>query len=84
MDDDFLSPVHPNNVEYTKQVTSRRKVTNTNDSMNRIYSIENGFTLTGSFADHRLSVKASEIADFVNALAAALSSEIRGLNNFQV
>lgn len=82
LDDDFLSPVHPNNVEYTKQITSRRKVTNANDSMNRIYSIENGFTLTGSFADHRLRVKASEIADFVNALAAALSSRIRGLNNF--
>ncbi len=82
LDDDFLSPTHPNNVEYAKQVTSRRKVTSTEDSMNRIYSVENGFTLTGSFADNRLRVKASEMADFTNALAAALSSRISGLNNF--
>ncbi len=82
LDDDFLSPTHPNNVEYSKQVTSKRKVTSTEDSMNRIYSVENGFTLTGSFADHRLRIKASDIADFTNALAGALSSRISGLNRF--
>lgn len=82
LDDDFLAPVHPNNVEYAKQVTGRRKVTSTEDSMNRIYSVENGFTLTGSFADNRLRVKASEIADFANALAGELSSRISGLNGF--
>lgn len=82
LDDDFLAPTHPNNVEYAKQVTGKRKVTSTNDSMNRIYSVENGFTLTGSYADHRLRVKASEIADVANALAHELSSRISGLNNF--
>jgi len=82
LDDDFLAPVHPNNVEYAKQITSRRKVTSTEDSMNRIYAVENGFTLTGSFADHRKRIKASEIADFANALAATLSTRISGLNRF--
>lgn len=82
LDDDFLSPTHPNNVEYAKQVTGRRKVTSTSDSMNRIYSVENGFTLTGSFADNRLRVKASEVEDVANALAAALSSRVNGLNAF--
>lgn len=82
LDDDFLSPTHPNNVEYAKAVTGRRKVTGTGDTMNRIYAIENGFTLTGSFADHRLRVKASDMADVANALAQALSSRISGLNQF--
>ncbi len=82
LDDDFLSPTHPNNVEYAKQVTTRRKVTSTSDSMNRIYSVENGFTLTGSYADNRLRVKASEVEAFANALAGELSSRISGLNAF--
>ncbi len=82
LDDDFLAPSHPNNVEYAKQITGRRKVTSTEDSMNRIYSVENGYSLTGSFADHRLRIKASDMADFINALAAELSSRINGLNRF--
>jgi MoCo/4Fe-4S cofactor protein with predicted Tat translocation signal len=82
LDDDFLAPTHPNNVEYAKQVTSRRKVTSQQDSMSRIYSVENGFTVTGSYADHRLRIKASEMADFANALANALSGKVSGLSNF--
>lgn len=82
LDDDFLAATHPNNVEYAKQITGRRKVTSRNDSMSRIYSVENGFTLTGSYADHRLRVKASEIEAFANALAGALSTRISGLNTF--
>lgn len=82
LDDDFLAATHPNNVEYAKQVTGRRKVTSTSDNMSRIYSVENGFTLTGSFADNRLRIKASEIGSFANALAGALSSRINGLNAF--
>lgn len=82
LDDDFLAPTHPNNVEYAKQVTSRRKVTSQQDSMSRIYSVENGFTVTGSYADHRLRIKASEMADFANAIANALSGRVSGLSNF--
>lgn len=82
LDDDFLAATHPNSVEYAKQVTSRRKVTSTEDSMNRIYSVENGFSLTGSYADHRLRIKASQMADFANALASALSTRVNGLNAF--
>lgn len=82
LDDDFLCATHPNNVEYSQQVTGGRKVLSTEDTMNRIYAIENGFTLTGSYADHRLRIKASKIADFANALAGALSSRVNGLNTF--
>lgn len=83
LDDDFLAPTHPNNVEYAKQITGRRKVTSTSDSMSRIYSVENGFTLTGSYADNRLRVKASEVEAFANALAGVLSTRINGLNAFR-
>lgn len=50
--------------------------------MSRIYSVENGFTVTGSYADHRLRIKASEMADFANAIANALSGRVSGLSNF--
>ena len=48
LDDDVLAATHPNNVEYAKQLTTRRRVTSRDDAMNRIYSIENGFSITGS------------------------------------
>ena len=80
LDDDVLAPTHPNNVEYAKQLTTRRRVTSRDDAMNRIYSIENGFSITGSFADHRLRVKASEVHAFADALAGALSTRINGLS----
>ncbi|MFN1835316.1 TAT-variant-translocated molybdopterin oxidoreductase [Balneola sp. MJW-20] len=83
LNDDFMSATHPNTTEYSKQVTSRRKVTNPDDQMNRIYSVEDSFSLTGSFADHRLKLRASEIEDFTYALAAALSSRINGLSAFR-
>jgi molybdopterin-containing oxidoreductase family iron-sulfur binding subunit len=82
LDDDVLAATHANGVEYAKQLTARRRVTSTQDSMNRIYSVENGFTLTGSYADHRLRVKASEVHAFADALAGALSTRVNGLSAY--
>ncbi len=82
LDDDVLNGTHPNSVDYGKQLSAARKVTSTDDSMNRIYSVENGYTLTGSYADHRLRIKASEMDAFVHALASALSGRISGLGAF--
>jgi molybdopterin-containing oxidoreductase family iron-sulfur binding subunit len=82
LDDDVLNGTHPNSVEYGKQLSAARKVTSNTDSMNRIYAVENGYTLTGSYADHRLRLKASEIDAFAHALAAALSGKISGLSAF--
>ncbi|MGJ8642319.1 MAG: TAT-variant-translocated molybdopterin oxidoreductase [Luteolibacter sp.] len=42
------------------------------DSMNRLYSIESAFTLTGGMADHRLRVAPSQIA----AVAAQIAREL--------
>ncbi len=82
LNDDFMAGTHPNSVEYAKMVSSRRKVTGTTDTMSRIYSVEDSFSLTGSFADHRLKIKASEVAAFTYALAAALSQRVNGLGAF--
>src|SRR5437868_4492635 len=49
--------------------TSRRRVAQAKDTMNRLYVVENCFTLTGSMADHRLRCAASQIALFAHALA---------------
>lgn len=83
LDDDFMSPqAHKNSVENSVKLTSRRKVESTDDTMSRIYSIENAFTSTGSYADHRLRLKSSQIAPFTYALAAKLSESVGGLDAF--
>ncbi|MFO7798321.1 TAT-variant-translocated molybdopterin oxidoreductase [Rhodohalobacter sp.] len=83
LNDDFMSPFgHKNSVENAYKLTSRRKVNNTDDSMSRIYSVENSFTSTGSYADHRLRLKTSEIEPFTYALASRLSESVSGLGAF--
>ncbi len=83
LNDDFMSPFgHKNSVENAYKLTSRRKVNNTDDSMSRIYSVENSFTSTGSYADHRLRLKTSEIEPFTYALASKLSESVSGLGAF--
>ncbi|PKD44207.1 TAT-variant-translocated molybdopterin oxidoreductase [Rhodohalobacter barkolensis] len=83
LNDDFMSPFgHKNSVENAYKVTSRRKVSSTDDSMSRIYCVENSFTSTGSYADHRLRLKTSEIEPFAYALAAKLSESVNGLSAF--
>ncbi len=42
--------------------------------MSRMYAVESQFTLTGSAADHRISVTSSDMAGFVGALAVAIDS----------
>ena len=44
-------------------------------SMNRLYSIESHFSLTGANADHRLRLRTSEIPAFVEQLAGALEGK---------
>jgi MoCo/4Fe-4S cofactor protein with predicted Tat translocation signal len=54
--------------------TSRRRVGSAKDNMNRLYVVENRFSLTGSMADHRLRCPASQIP----TVAFALAKEIAG------
>lgn len=84
LDDDFMSPQNnKNSVEDTYKIAETRKVSSTEDEMSRIYSVENTFSSTGSFADHRLRVKTSQIPSFIYALAARLSEDVDGLSAFE-
>lgn len=83
LNDDFMSPFgHKNSVENAYKATAKRNVSGTGDSMSRIYSVENSFTSTGSYADHRLKLKTSEIEPFTYALAARLAESVSGLSAF--
>jgi MoCo/4Fe-4S cofactor protein with predicted Tat translocation signal len=42
------------------------------DNMNRLYAVESMLTSTGAVADHRLTLKPSQVEDFVKALAAKI------------
>jgi len=68
LDSDFLD-CGQGDLESVRAFTSRRRVNSSKDSMNRLYVVENHFTLTGAMADHRLRCPASQIAAFAHALA---------------
>ena len=71
LDADFLT-CGAGNVRYSKDFAARRRLTEENTSMNRLYAIESTPTLTGAKADHRLSIAASEIEAVARELAAAI------------
>ena len=66
LDADFLYAGFPGNVRYIRDFAKRR---NPDGNMNRLYVIESTPTTTGAKADHRLSVRASEIEGLSNTLA---------------
>jgi MoCo/4Fe-4S cofactor protein with predicted Tat translocation signal len=68
LDSDFLD-CGQGDLASVRAFTSRRRVSAPKDNMNRLYVVENRFTLTGAMADHRLRYPASQIAAFARALA---------------
>jgi len=68
LDSDFLD-CGQGDLAAVRAFTSRRRVSAAKDSMNRLYVVENRFTLTGAMADHRLRCPVSQIAAFAHALA---------------
>ena len=68
LDSDFLD-CGQGDLETVRAFTSRRRLNSPKDTMNRLYVVENRFTLTGAMADHRLRCPASQIAAFAHALA---------------
>ena len=71
LDADFLT-CGAGNVRYSKDFSARRRLTEENTSMNRLYAIESTPTLTGAKANHRLSIAASEVEAVARELAAAI------------
>jgi molybdopterin-containing oxidoreductase family iron-sulfur binding subunit len=68
LDADFLYAGFPGNVRYIRDFAKRR---NPDGKMNRLYVIESTPTTTGAKADHRVSMRASEIARLGGALSEA-------------
>ncbi|MEA3187036.1 MAG: hypothetical protein QOD99_866, partial [Chthoniobacter sp.] len=78
LDSDFLG-CEDGNVAAIKAFSARRRVEKAGDKMNRLYVVENRYTITGGMADHRLRCAASQIGAF----ALALAERIAGVTNDQ-
>ena len=77
LDSDFLQ-MDSNDIPHARDFASKRKVRSEHDSMNRLYTVEGTYTITGGMADHRLRVQSGQIGMFAAALAHELSAQ--GLN----
>ncbi|CAN5358881.1 hypothetical protein BH23ACI1_BH23ACI1_30900 [soil metagenome] len=77
LDADFLS-CGPGSVRYQKDFAARRRVTDDNKVMNRLYVVESTPSLTGAKADHRLPLRATEIEGFARELSGATGGAAPG------
>src|ERR1017187_525322 len=79
LDADFLYS-GPGAVRYARDFASGRltegSTPNSQARMNRLYVVEQGSTTTGAMADHRLAMRASDVAAFTSALAGALHAPL--------
>ncbi|MEX0594086.1 MAG: TAT-variant-translocated molybdopterin oxidoreductase [Balneolaceae bacterium] len=83
LDSDVMNPFgHKNATAYAQAITARRDVQSADGELSRIYAVESTFSNTGSYADNRLRLKASQIAPFTYALAAELAGSVDGLDAF--
>ena len=69
LDADFLS-AKPGTLRYARQFAAGRRVTDGKHAMSRLYVVETTPTTTGASADHRWSVKPSELENVARQLAA--------------
>jgi MoCo/4Fe-4S cofactor protein with predicted Tat translocation signal len=60
------------NVRYMKDFAKGRAFAKGKKEINRLYAVESTITLTGAKADHRLTVKPSQVAEVAKALANAV------------
>jgi MoCo/4Fe-4S cofactor protein with predicted Tat translocation signal len=67
---DFLSAM-PGTLRYARDYAAKRRINGENAEMNRLYVVESTPTTTGANADHRLSVKPSEMETITWAIANA-------------
>ena len=73
LDSDFLD-CGDGDLAGVRAFSSRRRVSAAKDTMNRLYVVENRYTLTGAMADHRLRCPASQISAFAFALAGKIAA----------
>jgi molybdopterin-containing oxidoreductase family iron-sulfur binding subunit len=73
LDSDFLA-AGPAALRYARQFAARRRVRGTDTAMNRLYVVEPMPSVTGSKADHRFPMRASDVQEFAWALATSLGA----------
>jgi molybdopterin-containing oxidoreductase family iron-sulfur binding subunit len=73
---DFLNPIETG-IGFAQGFAARRNPDQDGSSMNRLYSVENHYTVTGGMADHRLRCKASELGEFTRQLALAVAEKTK-------
>jgi len=73
LDSDFLD-CGEGDLASARAFTQRRRVKSSKDTMNRLYVVENRFTITGAMADHRLRCAASQIPLFTHVLAGKIAT----------
>jgi MoCo/4Fe-4S cofactor protein with predicted Tat translocation signal len=67
LDSDFLS-AHPGMLRYARDFAARRRITEGKTEMSRLYVIESTPSLTGANADHRWTVRASQLEAYAKQL----------------
>jgi MoCo/4Fe-4S cofactor protein with predicted Tat translocation signal len=76
IDSDFLNPIETG-IGFAQGFAARRNPDQKGAPMNRLYAVENHYTVTGGMADHRLRCKVSEIGEFTRLLALAIAEETK-------
>jgi len=69
LDCDFLSPAFPGYVRYSREFIARRRITETNREMNRLYVVETTPSNTGAIADHTWTITPSQIDTIAQLIA---------------
>jgi MoCo/4Fe-4S cofactor protein with predicted Tat translocation signal len=72
LDCDFLAPSFPGYLRYSREFISRRKVTESNRDMNRLYVVETTPSNTGAMADHAWEVRPRELEGIARSIAAGV------------
>jgi molybdopterin-containing oxidoreductase family iron-sulfur binding subunit len=73
LDCDFLGTAE-GTIEGIKGFTDKRRTDEPGAKINRLYAVENRYTVTGGMADHRLRIPASQVSVFALQLAAELGT----------
>jgi Fe-S-cluster-containing dehydrogenase component len=73
LDSDFLGCAE-GTIEGIKGFTKARRIDEPGKKMNRLYAVENRYTVTGGMADHRLRIPASQVGTFALQLAGEIST----------
>ena len=73
LDADFLT-CGRGSVRYSRDFADRRRISDDQKTMNRLYAVESTPSLTGAKADHRLPMRASDVEPFARQLAAGIGA----------